>query len=126
MIRRSAWALIGGFDEAFFPIWFEDVDFCQRLKAAGLRIVYLPEAAARHQGAHSASQLSWKQRQLFWYGSLLRYASKHLSRASRRAVGLAVILACFPRMVAGVLEVGVSESVFVFSKVVRLAGQCLR
>lgn len=126
MIRRSAWQCAGGFDAGFFPIWFEDVDFCKRLKDLGYRILFTPEAIAKHQGGHSATQLPWKERQLFWYGSLLRYASKHLSIASRRAVGLAVILACFPRMVAGVLEVGVSESVFVFSKVVRLAGQCLR
>ena len=126
MIRRSAWASIGGFDEAFFPIWFEDVDFCQRLKAAGLRIVYMPEAAAQHQGAHSASQLSWKQRQLFWYGSLLRYASKHMSVGSRCVVGLAVVLACFPRTIAGMFQVGVSEPVTVYSRVIWLAGQCLR
>ena len=31
MIRRSGWALIGGFDEGFHPVWFEDVDFCYRL-----------------------------------------------------------------------------------------------
>jgi GT2 family glycosyltransferase len=126
MIRKSAWQQLGGFDESFFPIWFEDVDFCKRLKALGFKIVFTPDAVARHQGGHSATQLPWKQRQLFWYGSLLRYASKHLSRASRRAVGLAVILACLPRMFAGMLQVGISESVSVYSKVVWLAGQCLR
>jgi len=126
MIRHSAWASIGGFDETFFPIWFEDVDFCQRLKDAGRRIVFVPEAAAQHQGGHSASQLSWKQRQLFWYGSLLRYASKHMSIGSRCVVGVAVLLACFPRTIAGMLQVGVSEPVSVYGRVIWLAGQCLR
>jgi GT2 family glycosyltransferase len=126
MIRRSAWQELGGFDESFFPIWFEDVDFCKRLKDSGYHIRYTPDAIAQHRGGHSATQLPWKERQLFWYGSLLRYASKHLSIASRRAVGLAVILACFPRMLAGMFQFGVSESVSVYVRVVWLAGRCLR
>jgi GT2 family glycosyltransferase len=126
LIRRSAWQELGGFDEGFFPIWFEDVDFCKRLKDSGYHIRYTPEAIARHHGGHSATQLPWKERQVFWYGSLLRYASKHLSIASRRAVGLAVILACFPRMLAGMFQFGVSESVSVYVRVVWLAGRCLR
>lgn len=126
MVRRTAWSSIGGFDESFFPIWFEDVDFCKRLKDGGWRIRYVPEAAARHLGGHSASRLSYKERQLFWYGSLLRYASKHFPWGSRCAVGLAVILASFPRAIAGMLRSGVSEPVSVYSRVVWLAGQCLR
>ena len=126
MVRRTAWAHVGGFDESFFPIWFEDVDFCKRLLDRGYRIRFVPEAAARHHGGHSASSLSWRDRQLFWYGSLLRYASKQLSATSRRVVALAVMLACFPRMVAGMLQFGISESVSVYSRVVWLAGRCLR
>jgi N-acetylglucosaminyl-diphospho-decaprenol L-rhamnosyltransferase len=126
MVRRAAWAHVGGFDESFFPIWFEDVDFCKRLLDNGYRIRYVPEATARHQGGHSASSLSWRDRQLFWYGSLLKYASKQLSATSRRVVVLAVMLACFPRMVAGMLQFGISESVSVYSRVVWLAGRRLR
>src|SRR4051794_24128605 len=117
MVCRSAWTALGGFDENFFPIWFEDVDFCKRLKDAGYRILYVPQASARHQGGHSASNLPWRDRQLFWYASLLRYASKNLSANSRRAVGLAVMLACFPRMIFGMLQFGVSEPMSVFSRV---------
>lgn len=126
MVRRAAWAEIGGFDEQFFPIWFEDVDFCKRLRERGYKIRFIPEAIAQHQGGHSASALLWKERQLFWYGSLLRYASKHLSATSRRVVAVAVMLACFPRMIAGMFQVGISEPVSVYSRVVWLAGKSLR
>src|SRR5689334_8762080 len=44
MVRRSAWHHIGGFDEAFHPVWFEDVDFCLRLRNAGYRIAFAPAA----------------------------------------------------------------------------------
>jgi GT2 family glycosyltransferase len=126
MIRRSTWAELRGFDDSFFPIWFEDVDFCKRMRNAGYRIVYVPGASARHLGGHSASKLSWGERQLFWYGSLLRYASKHMSSVDRGVVCAAVMLASAGRMLTSVPRFGVVEPLAVYSKVVWLAGQCLR
>ena len=38
MIRADVFDRLGGFDEAFWPAWWEDVDFCRRLRAAGHRI----------------------------------------------------------------------------------------
>jgi GT2 family glycosyltransferase len=35
MVRRSVWREAGGFDEGFFPLWFEDVDFCRRTADRG-------------------------------------------------------------------------------------------
>ncbi|MSO21611.1 MAG: glycosyltransferase family 2 protein, partial [Acidobacteria bacterium] len=31
MVQRSAFEAVGGFDERFYPLWFEDVDLCLRL-----------------------------------------------------------------------------------------------
>ena len=126
MVRRSAWVSVGGFDEDFYPIWFEDVDFCKRLINSGRKIVFVPEAVARHGGAHSASQLSWKERQVFWYGSLLRYAAKHMPASSRAVVGLSVMGACIPRTIAGMPRFGIAGPVSVFSRAAWLAWQCLR
>ncbi len=50
MIRRDAWERLGGFDEGFYPLWFEDVDFCYRLKEAGLRLFHVPTAVVVHAG----------------------------------------------------------------------------
>lgn len=52
MVDREAFAEVGGFDERYF-MFFEDVDLCHRLKKAGYRSVYIPEARALHQGGHS-------------------------------------------------------------------------
>ena len=30
MIRRAVWEEVGGFDESFHPLWFDDVDFCRQ------------------------------------------------------------------------------------------------
>ncbi|MFM2438056.1 MAG: hypothetical protein RLZ55_873, partial [Actinomycetota bacterium] len=36
--RRQVWAEVGGMDEAF-PVSFNDVDYCERISAAGYRVV---------------------------------------------------------------------------------------
>ena len=48
MFRRSVLRRIGGFDEAFNPVEFEDFDLCYRARAAGLRVVYTPAAEMYH------------------------------------------------------------------------------
>jgi GT2 family glycosyltransferase len=126
MVNRRIWAELRGLDDSFFPIWFEDVDFCKRMRDAGYSILYVPNALARHSGGHSAGKLSWRERQLFWYGSLLRYASKHMSRRDRGVVCAAVMLASVGRTLTSAPQFGVAESFAVYSKVVWLAVQCLR
>ena len=36
MVRRAVWQELGGFDEGFFPLWFEDVDFCRQNSRSGV------------------------------------------------------------------------------------------
>jgi GT2 family glycosyltransferase len=90
MFSRAAWKTIGGFDERFRPIWFEDVDFCARIKAAGFRIFYHPSAVALHAGSHSIGPLPLENRERYWYGSLLKYAAKHYSSTAFRTICIAV------------------------------------
>jgi len=57
-MRRSDWEHVGGFDEGFFPAYFEDVDLCLRIRATGLRCVYNPQARLRHQESSSTGKYS--------------------------------------------------------------------
>lgn len=125
MFRRDAWQRVGGFDERFHPVWFEDVDFCKRLLENGFAIRYEPSATARHQGGHAASQLPWATRETHWYGSLLRYAGKHLSRTSLAAVSLAVIAGLLARLVMGIIRLRSIEPVVIYGKLIRSAGRYL-
>jgi hypothetical protein len=104
MVRREAWERLGGLDEGFHPIWFEDVDFCRRALDAGYRIEYVPEVKAAHRGGHSISKVSVGCRARYWYGSLLRYAGKHLRPSAYRAVWLAAVVGAIPRMVLGMIQ----------------------
>ena len=49
LVRAEAFRAIGGFDESFF-MYFEDVDLCLRLEAAGWRLAQEPRAVVRHAG----------------------------------------------------------------------------
>jgi len=104
MIRRDVWEKLGGLDESFHPIWFEDVDFCRRALDAGYKIQYVPGVRAAHRGAHSISRIPVGCRTRYWYGSLLRYAAQHLPPSAYRAVWLAALLGAIPRMVAGIMR----------------------
>lgn len=47
LFRSSAYASVRGFDEAYF-LYYEDVDLCRRLRAAGHGVIYDPRATAVH------------------------------------------------------------------------------
>ena len=53
LIRRTAFEQVAGMDEGFFLYW-EDADFCRRLKQAGWRTVYLPDVTSMHIGGRSS------------------------------------------------------------------------
>ncbi len=46
MIRREAWESIGGFDDAFYPVMYGDVDTSVSLRRRGWRIIVEPQARA--------------------------------------------------------------------------------
>jgi len=121
LIRRAAWEKVGGFDETFYPLWFEDVDFLKRLRAGGWRIVYRPECRARHKGAASVRRISQEDREVCWYSSLLRYAAKHYQPSAFRAVCASVVAGSMLRMVAGIARERNGGPVRVFGRVAGLA-----
>lgn len=120
MFPRAVWGKLGGFDERFRPIWFEDVDFCARLKAAGLKACYDPKAMASHTGGHSIAPLSTGERERYWYGSLLEYGAKHYRPAAFRALCVAVMLGAGLRAVWGFTRGG-AEALTGYGRVIGLA-----
>ncbi|MDE0478862.1 MAG: glycosyltransferase [Gammaproteobacteria bacterium] len=71
MFRTAQFRELGGFDEAFAPAYYEESDFCLRLRRQGLRTVYEPRARVRHYefastgGMNAAVALQEKNRALF-------------------------------------------------------------
>lgn len=52
-INRSGLEKIGYFDENYFPIYFEDIDWHYRAKLAGLKFVTTPDTYVVHHGSKS-------------------------------------------------------------------------
>lgn len=99
-VRRDVWASVGGFDEKFFPVWFEDVDFCHRVRAHRWQIAYCPSARFLHSGGHSVNRLEIDDRQIFWYRNLLRYWRKHKNPAAVASLRAAIAVGMGLRFVA--------------------------
>lgn len=70
MYRRADFLNVGGFDEDYFS-YFEDVDLSFRLRLAGGRCLYVPNAVVHHVGSASTGKLSdfvvyYGHRNLVW------------------------------------------------------------
>lgn len=83
IIRQSALKKMGGFDERFF-LYYEEVDLCRRLHAAGWEIWYWPDIVVRHSGGESSKTVkhldfssSGSQLTLWRMRSGLLYYRKH-------------------------------------------------
>jgi GT2 family glycosyltransferase len=124
MIRREVWKELGGFDERFHPLWFEDVDFCRRAVDRGYRFFYEPRAVAKHTGGHSISSLSLEMRRFYWYRSLLKYSAKHFRPLAFRGVSLAVMFGSVVRGVTQTVQERHFRPTAGYAAVVRLASRC--
>jgi GT2 family glycosyltransferase len=125
MIRRDVWEKLGGLDEGFTPLWFEDVDFCKRAVDARYRWYFTPEAAARHSGGHSIPTLTLEMRRFYWYRSLLRYSFKHFATGAARTVCLAVVAGAIVRMLIEPVLDRSLRPVRAYGRVLWFASRCL-
>ena len=100
MIRRDAYESVGGFDERFYPCWYEDVDFCMRLKEKHWEIYFVPKAEFLHEGGYSAGALGSEKFANAYYGNQMRYAQKYFGIAGNTVVRFSVAVGMIGRMLA--------------------------
>ncbi len=81
-LRRAVLEEIGGFDEGFYPAWFEDVDLASRLAERGHACVYLPSSRFTHAAGSSVPALGYGPFLFVYYRHLCRYLAKHHGRAA--------------------------------------------
>ena len=53
LTKKSVYQAVGGFDDVHLPISFNDVDYCLKVRATGLRVVYTHEARLYHYESYS-------------------------------------------------------------------------
>lgn len=66
---------IGPFDERF-PIWFEDVDWSERVRRAGGRLLYIGSIVITHSSGASFARWRSPTKEAMFYRSLLLYCRK--------------------------------------------------
>lgn len=79
-LRREAFDAVGGFDTAFFPAYYEDVDLCLRLRTAGWEVRYEPSLAGTHYESATLGRSETYFR--YFHRNRLRFALKHLDATS--------------------------------------------
>src|SRR5215510_14709428 len=99
MVRRDAYDDVGGFDEQFYPAWYEDVDFCQRLKEKGWEVYFAPKAQFLHEGGYSAETMGAPDFLRSYYSNQLRYARKHFGMLGTAAVRASIAAGMIARMI---------------------------
>jgi N-acetylglucosaminyl-diphospho-decaprenol L-rhamnosyltransferase len=104
LVRRAMFDAIGGLDEQFFPAWFEDVDFCKRLRDRGWEIYFVPGAVFRHIGGVSTGGLGRARQKWFFYRNLERYVRKHHGRPGAAAIRVILIAGMGMRMAGSALR----------------------
>ncbi|MGA7670682.1 MAG: glycosyltransferase family 2 protein [Nitrolancea sp.] len=86
LVRRAAIERVGLLDEQYF-MYSEEIDWCQRIRAAGWSILIAPEAKIVHFGGQSTSQMRTEMF-LELHRSRARYFRRYQSGRFMRAVEL--------------------------------------
>lgn len=94
MIRREVFDAIGFLDEGYF-MYFEEVDFCLRARAAGWPCWYVPTSRVVHLVGQASgvtdTKIAPKRRPKYWFDSRKRYFLKNKGKAYTALADMAFI-----------------------------------
>lgn len=76
LARKSAVDKVGLLDERFF-MYYEETDWCFRMKKAGWKIFYMPEAQVVHHWAAGAKQIGLEGSKIFHKSQYLYFRKHH-------------------------------------------------
>jgi len=76
--RRSLWDKLCGFDEKYFPGYFEETDFCIRAKNLGYKLILEPKSVCIHKQATSTGLFS-STFYYFYHKNRIRFIFKNYS-----------------------------------------------
>lgn len=125
-------ARLGGFDPGY-PFYFEDLDLCERVRAAGRRVVYLPDGpAVDHEGGAATARRGGPPRRAMMQG-LVRYAARRAGPARGRAFAALLVPGVFalalaepPRLALRAAVRGARGDAASARRTLRIAGSWLR
>ena len=80
MTRTALYRELGGFDEQAFGVAYNDVDYCMRVRAAGRRVIYTPQAQLMHWGSATRGVTFDDAEHIAFVGRYPAYRDPYLSR----------------------------------------------
>jgi Predicted glycosyltransferases len=88
MIKKEAWDTVGGFDEIFLPVYWEDLDLMLRIIKEGYEIRYNPEFEVTHfhgssYSANSLGNESYKKNREIFMGRWSEYILRGMARRQK-------------------------------------------
>lgn len=98
LVRRDVFEEVGGFDPAFAPAWFEDVDLCAKILESGYRIRFVPAARASHVGGTTMRALPYDDYLPLYTRNLLRYLRRHAGLPTRAGARLVLAAGALLRL----------------------------
>ncbi|MDD5543505.1 MAG: glycosyltransferase family 2 protein [Acidobacteriia bacterium] len=104
MIRRDIFEALGGFDESFFPAWFEDVDLFRRIKKQGYRVAFCAQAETVHIGGSSIAGMPAGGATEHFFKNMIRYSAKAFGPWQQRMIRLSVVVGMLVRLGAILLS----------------------
>jgi len=100
MVRRELVEAIGGMDSSYF-LYYEETDYCRRVREAGWTIWYVPASRVMHSAGGSTGVTTKRDRPRrlpsYWYESRRRYFQKNFGLT----YAVAVDATCVAAMVVG-------------------------
>ncbi len=95
LVRREALETVGSMDERFF-LYFEDIDWCNRMKRHGWSVCYVPASVMTHTYERSSAKSVLRKPFLIHVLSLMRYYEKwnklfYAVRRNRGAIKASVL-----------------------------------
>jgi GT2 family glycosyltransferase len=82
LVRREAAEQVGWLDGDFF-VYSDETDFCKRLRDAGWRILFVPDARAVHHDQLGTDSAAMRRRIVEFHRNRDRYFRKHGMHATR-------------------------------------------
>jgi GT2 family glycosyltransferase len=114
LIRRAVLDKIGGLDTAFF-IHGEDIDYCYRIKQAGWKIFYVPEAEIIHYGGIGGKMVSYRGI-IEFHRSMLIFYKKHYKKLYPFVVTVLVYFGVYAKMWLNLLINALRKDKFIGSR----------
>lgn len=76
LIRKAVWDALGGFDENYF-FFFEETDFCLRVRRKGWKTYHLPGVRVWHDQGKSAKEVHIPARIEYWRSRYIYFRKNH-------------------------------------------------